>query len=176
MQESGLTEIIPFIFISVIWDQFPAFPHPESLGLPGGNGCQTCSQASPSVCPGGLEWLKTVASLFINMAGCSISQANLLKTSHHAARLSRSVCQPPLSVGILQTIILEWVARPSFRESSQPREQTQVSRIAGRFFFFFFFFNWWLITLQYCNGLCQTVLMPSDALCHFFSVIFLKHV
>ena len=42
--------------------------------------------------------------------------------------------QPPLSVGILQTRILEWVAMPSSRGSSQPRGGTQVSHIAGRFF------------------------------------------
>ena len=36
--------------------------------------------------------------------------------------------------GILQARILEWVALPCCRRSSQPRDQTQVSRIAGRFF------------------------------------------
>ena len=36
--------------------------------------------------------------------------------------------------GILQARILEWVAFPFSRESSQPRDQTQVSRIADRFF------------------------------------------
>ena len=36
--------------------------------------------------------------------------------------------------GILQARILEWVAFLFSRESSQPRDQTQVSRIAGRFF------------------------------------------
>ena len=36
--------------------------------------------------------------------------------------------------GILQTRILEWVAFPFSRGSSQPRDQIQVSRIAGRFF------------------------------------------
>ena len=36
--------------------------------------------------------------------------------------------------GILQTRILEWVGIPFLRGSSQPRDQTQVSRIAGRFF------------------------------------------
>ena len=35
--------------------------------------------------------------------------------------------------GILQTRILEWVAMPSSRKSSQPRDWTQVSHIAGRF-------------------------------------------
>ena len=36
--------------------------------------------------------------------------------------------------GILQVRILEWVAFPFSRGSSQPRDQTQVSHIAGRFF------------------------------------------
>ena len=36
--------------------------------------------------------------------------------------------------GILKTKILEWVAIPSSSESSQPRDQTQVSCIVGRFF------------------------------------------
>ena len=39
--------------------------------------------------------------------------------------------------GILQARILEWVDFPFSRGSSQPREQTQVSHIAGGFFFFF---------------------------------------
>ena len=36
--------------------------------------------------------------------------------------------------GIVQARILEWVAIPFSRGSSQPRDQTQVSHIAGRFF------------------------------------------
>jgi len=36
-------------------------------------------------------------------------------------------------MGILQARILEWVAKLSFRGSHQPRDQTQVSRIAGEF-------------------------------------------
>ena len=35
--------------------------------------------------------------------------------------------------GILQARILEWVATLFSKESSQPRDQTQVSHIAGRF-------------------------------------------
>ena len=42
--------------------------------------------------------------------------------------------QDPLSMGILQAKILELVAMPSSRGSSQTRDQTQVSCIAGRFF------------------------------------------
>ena len=36
--------------------------------------------------------------------------------------------------GILQAGILEWVAFPFSRGSSQPRDRTQVSHIAGGFF------------------------------------------
>ena len=36
--------------------------------------------------------------------------------------------------GILQARILEWVAFPFSKGSSQPRDQNQVSCIAGRFF------------------------------------------
>ena len=42
--------------------------------------------------------------------------------------------QALLTMGILQARILEWVAMPSSRGSSQPRDQTQVSQIAGGFF------------------------------------------
>ena len=37
--------------------------------------------------------------------------------------------------GILQARILEWVAFPFSRGSSQPRDQTQVLHIAGGFFY-----------------------------------------
>ena len=45
-------------------------------------------------------------------------------------------CSPPGSSvhGILQARILEWVAIPFSRGSSQPRDQIQVSCIGGRFF------------------------------------------
>ena len=44
-------------------------------------------------------------------------------------------CNPPDSSvhGISQARTLEWVAMPFSRASSQPRDQTQVSCIAGRF-------------------------------------------
>ena len=42
--------------------------------------------------------------------------------------------QAPLSLGILQARILEWVAILSSRGSSHPRDGTQVSCIEGRFF------------------------------------------
>ena len=42
--------------------------------------------------------------------------------------------QASLSMGILQARILEWVVMSSSRGSSQPRDRTQVSCIAGEFF------------------------------------------
>ena len=42
--------------------------------------------------------------------------------------------QAPLSMGILQARILEWAAMPSSRGSSQARDQTHVSCMAGGFF------------------------------------------
>ena len=43
-------------------------------------------------------------------------------------------CQAPLSMGIFQARILEWVAMPFSRGSSQSREWTRVSQIAGKLF------------------------------------------
>ena len=42
--------------------------------------------------------------------------------------------QALLSMGVFQARILEWVAMPSSRGSSQPKDQTQVSLMAGGFF------------------------------------------
>ena len=57
------------------------------------------------------------------------------------AQLCQTLCNPmdyslPGSsvYGILQARILEWVAIPFSRGSSQPRDRTWVSYIAGRFF------------------------------------------
>ena len=53
------------------------------------------------------------------------------------AQTCPTLCDPmdPYTVHrILQARILEWVAVPFSRGSSQPRDQTQVSRIAGGFF------------------------------------------
>ena len=44
------------------------------------------------------------------------------------------VCQNSSVHGILQATILEWVAIPFSRGSSQPKDWTQVSYIAGGFF------------------------------------------
>ena len=62
---------------------------------------------------------------------------------NNASKKEREVTQSCLTLcdpmdctvhGILQARILEWVAFPFSRGSSQPRDQTQVSCIAGGFF------------------------------------------
>ena len=65
----------------------------------------------------------------------------VLKVKVLVAQLCLTLCNlmdaSPLGssvYGILQARILEWVGMPSSRESSQPRDQTQVSLIAGGFF------------------------------------------
>ena len=66
-------------------------------------------------------------TLCLTFCCCSVlSCVQLFETPQTVAH------QAPLSMGILQARILEWVAMPSSRESSQPRDQTQVSLIAGR--------------------------------------------
>ena len=58
-----------------------------------------------------------------------------------------SICNPMdySAYGILQARILEWVAVPFLKGSSQPRDWNQVSHIAGR---------------------CFTILVPREALWH----------
>ena len=53
----------------------------------------------------------------------------------HSATTWTVVSQAPLSIGILQERILEWVALPLSRGSSQPRDQIHVSGVASGFFY-----------------------------------------
>ena len=62
----------------------------------------------------------------------NIRKYTYLNESESCSVLSDSLVD--LVQGILQAKILEWVAFPFSRGSSQPRDRTQVSHIAGRFF------------------------------------------
>ena len=59
-----------------------------------------------------------------------------MKMKVKVAQLCPTLCDPmDYTVhGILQARILEWVAFPFSRVSSQPRDRTQVSGIAGGYF------------------------------------------
>ena len=65
--------------------------------------------------------------LLLLLLSC-FSRVQLCATPETAAH------QALLSMGSLQVKILEWVTFPSSRGSSQPRDRTQVSHIAGGFF------------------------------------------
>ena len=58
------------------------------------------------------------------------------KVKVKVAQSCLTLCDPMVNTihGIPQARILEWVAFPSYRGSSQPRDRTQVSCIAGGFF------------------------------------------
>ena len=86
------------------------------------------------------------------------------KVKLFVAQLSLTLCDPTdysprgsFVRGIIQARILEWVAIPFSRESSQPRDKTQVSRIAGGFFT-----SWATREAQNC----------SSGLCGFFTSLF----
>ena len=66
-----------------------------------------------------------------------VTSYNHSKVCESHSHLVMSDSLPPhglYSHGILQARILEWVAFPFSRGSSQPRDRTQISHIAGRFF------------------------------------------
>ena len=122
----------------------PSIPKPSS-------GASWCSDSPPhrevvSVC-GGLgvlsspHWVPAGSSP--DSGVCQPSAPSVMAIMPTWCPCEVKVTQPCLTLcdpmdysvhGILQARILEWVAFPFSRGSSQPRDQTQVSRIAGRFF------------------------------------------
>ena len=79
------------------------------------------------------EWNNAIGS---NMDGPRGHQAVLCWVAQVCPTLCNSMdCSPPgSSVAILQARIIEWIAMPSSRGCSQPRNWTQVSHVTGRFF------------------------------------------
>ena len=65
-----------------------------------------------------------------------IGGCHLLKVKGKVSQLCPPFCDPMnyTACGVLQARTLEWVAFPFSRGSSQPRDRTQVSHIAGGFF------------------------------------------
>ena len=83
-----------------------------------------------------------------------------MKVKVEVAQSCLTLCNPvDYTVhGILQARILEWVAFPFSGGSSQPRDRTQVSRIAGRFFTSWATGEACINTINYCekDTLCLT--------------------
>ena len=97
---------------------------------------------------------------------CPMLNCSVVSDSLRLHGLSTVAHQAPLSMGVLQARMLEWVAMPSSRGSSLFRDWTQVSRIAGGgfsfflsflFFVFFFFYH-----LSYQGSPCAFYLMPKS--------------
>ena len=85
--------------------------------------------------PGGLQSMESQKS---DMTECMLTLCNDTCLCAKSLQLCPTLCNlmdcsPPGSYvhGILQARILEWVAISFSRESSRPRDRTQVSRIAG---------------------------------------------
>ena len=72
--------------------------------------------------------MKLVSTNTPVMSAESLSRVQLFATPRTVAH------QAPLSMGISQARVLEWVAMPFTRGSSWLRDQIQVSHTAGRFF------------------------------------------
>ena len=102
------------------WSGLPC-PLPGDLPDPG------IEPTSPALAGGFFNTEPQGKSLCTGVYKVAQSCTNLCDTMHHSL--------PGSSVHrILQARTLEWVAFPFSRGSSQPRDQTQVSCIVGRFF------------------------------------------
>ena len=77
--------------------------------------------------PVGTGQVGFLGEMMLRLAGVCVVTSNSLEPRHAAH-------QAPLSMGILQARMLEWIVMPSSRGSSQSRDRTQVSCIAGGFF------------------------------------------
>ena len=66
-----------------------------------------------------VNWLKNISKFIVKAVQSCLTLCDSMDYTVH---------------GILQARILEWVGIPFSRGSSQPRDRTQVSHIAGRFF------------------------------------------
>ena len=151
-------------FLSVCWNhslvhQWPHLPNAIGLSWFSFNPTPVIKHNGPRL----LTLLKTFglynsahssfpSSLFINLfSACDAHQcpALALYRSHPlpdwalCSLISLKLAQSCLTLcdpmdytvhGILQARILEWLVFPFFRGSSQPRDRTQVSCIAGEFF------------------------------------------
>ena len=78
---------------------------------------------------------KTKSELRSGMMWCTFPQHPFIAVWRTESESHSVVSDSLWPHGILQARILEWVAFPFFRGSSQPRDRTQVSCIAGFFLY-----------------------------------------
>ena len=110
-----------------------------------------------------VQWLRIhlPATLACDGHTLSVECVCVCARAHMCVRLVTQSCwlfgtpwtvaaQAPLSMGILQARILEWVAMSFSRDSSWPRKQIRVSCIAGRFLI-----SW--ATMEALCGVCSSL-------------------
>ena len=126
-EESDTTERLHFHFS--LW----------CIGEGNGNPLQYSCLENPR--DGGAWWatIYGVAQSQTRLKWLRSSRSSRILDEHVKVKVAQScptLCNPMEYTvhGILQARILEWVAFPFSRGSSQPRDRTQVSCIAGRFF------------------------------------------
>ena len=94
--------------------------------------CLTCISSYYSA----YEDIKNIIRFFFSFLNkMSVSFSTKESESESCSVMSNSLWPHGLVHRILQARILEWVAFPFSKESSQPRDRTQVSHIACRFFY-----------------------------------------
>ena len=76
----------------------------------------------------------TIEKLNRLVKSCVSAWFQNLSVASNSVTLWTVAHRAPLSMGFLKARILEWVAMTSSRRSSQPRDRTWVSCIAGTFF------------------------------------------
>ena len=119
--------------LSSLWADFPVSPSWPSLPLT--PQCWRQRLVCRTALPGHHHaYARALPAALVHSASCPL----VCVLSHSVVSDSvtpwTAAHQASQSMGILQVKIQEWVAMPSSRGSSQPRDRTQVSYIAGRFF------------------------------------------
>ena len=95
------------------WSGLPCPPPGDLADL----GIEPISPVSPALQAGSLP-AEPPRKPYLGLCALLLSRVRLFATPWAVAH------QAPLSMGILQQRILEWVVMPSSRGSSQPRDQT----------------------------------------------------
>ena len=87
-------------------------------------------------CQGDIKVILSIRYLTVKALIRLTTSHRLCKVKVKVTQSCPALCDPMAFIvhGILQAKILEWVAVPFSRGSSQPRDQIQVFRIAGGFF------------------------------------------
>ena len=92
----------------------------------------SCPQSCPASGSFAMSWLFASGGQSIR----ALASVLLMDVKAKVVQSCPTLCDPMDCTvhGILQARVLEWVAFPFSRGSSQPRDWTQVSHVASRFF------------------------------------------